>query len=313
MKRSPGVAIGPQKAKANGLRLLGVGREARDGGHHGRLVGEWGQRGEHARPADHRARVGLPDDARGVLLIGRHRRSRRAVALRMHEGVGEAEVGPQQAIVVAPDIVPELRASLGEVLVGGGVAGEHHVHEVRRPAEHAAILVGPELDHLAPAAQVVARPRLDVRVADALPAPVDRQAEPVLKVWAMLQGVQRGDREGDAGSEVRRHVRHPLAAEPDLTPVAQRPKSGRGARLTAEYCDCRQPSRSTRGLGPHASPVRSTRLARSAFEDGPGVSWRRPRSAARALGALAARASISKSVPHRAGVFAYPQVGLMPA
>jgi hypothetical protein len=150
----------------------------------------------------------------------------------MHEGVGEAEVGPPQPIVVAADILPELRASLGEVLVGGGVAGEHHVHEVRRPAEHAAILVGPELDHLAPAAQVVACPRLDVRVADALPAPVDRQAEPVLEVWAMLQGVQRGDRQGGAAQQrVRRHVHHPLAAEPDLAPVAQRlEKSGRGAK-----------------------------------------------------------------------------------
>ena len=157
---------------------------------------------------------------------------------------------PPQPIVIALDIVPELRAALGEVLVGSGVAGEHHVHEIRRPAEHAAIFVGPELDHLAPAAQVVARPRLDVRVADALPAPVDRQAEPVLKIWAMLQAVQRGDRQGGAAQQrVRRHVHHPLAAEPDLAPVAQRlDKSGRGAKTHGGILrHRRQPVKDTRG------------------------------------------------------------------
>ena len=56
--------------------------------------------------------------------------------------------------------------------------------------------------------------------------------QPVLVVRAMLQGVQRGDRQGGAAQQrVRRHVHDPLAAEPDLAPVAQRlDESGRGAK-----------------------------------------------------------------------------------
>jgi hypothetical protein len=88
--------------------------------------------------------------------------------------------------------------------------------------------IGPALHHLAPAAEVIMRSRLDVRVADALAAPAQREGEPLPEIRLMLERVQSGDRRGGAAQAgVRRHVLHSLALEPDLAPVAQRLEKSR--------------------------------------------------------------------------------------
>ena len=187
------------------------------GGEDDDLVGEGGQRREHARAADQQPRLVLLDDARGQEGVGLLADRLGAVGLRVDQRVREAEVALADVLVVGADVVAVARVVAVEKLRGGGHRHQRDVEVVGRAPDHPAAVVGPVLHHRPPARQVLARLRRQEGQPDRLAARRRLVGHRLAQGRVVLHVVEVRDRaRGVARGRVGRHVLDALPAEPDL-------------------------------------------------------------------------------------------------
>ena len=231
-KRRPRRAARDREGDGERAVVLGVLAEARR--IHRDLVGDRAERRQHARAAHHQAAAGFLDHAqRGAFLQVEHAGDV-AAALQVDQRVRQDDVVLADELVVAADVLRELRPVAAEVVRGGGPGGERHVHEVGRAPHHAAGGARPVQHHHAAGFEFFARARVDERQADAIAGGGRGVGHLVAELRIALHVVERGDRPRAAGeTRMRGHVLDAFAAQPDFTilfPQAVQVFSSRASR-----------------------------------------------------------------------------------
>ncbi len=201
------------------LRLFRIAQRIARRRHHHDVVGDGRQCRQHAYPVNDKALVVLPNNAGSDILdlcVGRPG----AINLRADQRMGRGDVGFPGVFVIGDDILAELAVGGFERLGRRAIGRQHHIHEIRAAAKHAAGMIAPDLEHVAPRPKVFGRARLNETEPDAVAAGRRDVGHPVNQVGPVLQVVELRLGPRTAGkARVGRNVSDALAVAPDLAPV----------------------------------------------------------------------------------------------
>src|ERR1051326_7902078 len=180
------------------------------------LVRERPERRENAGAAHDDPGIGLAHHAQRGILLEIVNAGSGAAALQVDQRVGEHEVVLADQLVIPAHVVAEGGPAAGEIIGGRGPGGIGDIHEIRRPAHHAAGGTRPVQHHVAAPDEVVVRARDDEREADGIAAGGRRVGHLGAQRRIVLHVVERRDRArpvGEAG--MLGDVVHPLATHID--------------------------------------------------------------------------------------------------
>ena len=210
--------------EGEGLPLRFVVQPVAGDGVDGYLVGDRPQCCQRAAAPDHDARVRFLDHREGHVLVQDVRRSLVAAALQVHQRVGQRDVVLPDELVVVEHVLLELGAVQGVVARRTGPSREYGVHEVGRPAHHAAAGPSPARHHFPPPHQVVDAPGHEERQADGFAGGGRGEGHLLPQRGVMLHIVERRNRaHAVAQGGVLGNILYALPVQPHLRGRSLRP------------------------------------------------------------------------------------------
>ena len=144
--------------------------------------------------------------------------------------MGQAQILFPDQLVVAPDVVAEIRADRGEVGGGPGHGHKGGVHIIGSAPHHPAVELGPLIEHRPPPFQIGKAARRQERHSHRVPGRGRGVGHPIPQIGLMLQIVEGGYGAGTVSQAgMGSNIGNPGAVHPDFRGLVFKPLQVLGA------------------------------------------------------------------------------------